>query len=329
VSPPVERVVVVGTGSFGQRRGEALARRGVSVAFVSRDLERARAATARLGGPVAEASTDLARALAWGEAVFVATPPACHSEPVLAAARAGRPVLVEKPVEATLARARALEAALGASARLVTVAENFHFLSALASLEELRASAGPLVYAEVVVHRKRAPAGWRREGPLAGGGVLADVGIHYVHLLRVLLGDLVLERAPVSARLGSIETAIALAGRSACGARFTLDLSWAASRNRSRVLLVGERRRVHFRVGKRWIWRATRGGLPTGVTRVGADALGHEALLDDWLGASARGEPGQVTLARGIADLALVDAAYAASPHPYPPPQAGEGGTAL
>src|SRR5450755_1857637 len=61
----ISRVLVVGTGAFGQRRAAALARRGVSVAFVSRDLERARAATAEVGGPVAEASTDLAGALAW------------------------------------------------------------------------------------------------------------------------------------------------------------------------------------------------------------------------------------------------------------------------
>lgn len=312
----VPRVVVVGTGVFGQRRGADLARRGTQVGFVSRDLERARAATGALGGPPERAWASLEGALAWGQAVFVATPPAGHSDAVLAAARAGRPVLVEKPVESSLPRGESLARALGPAASLVTVAENFAFLPALAALAPgapARRTIGPLARVKVRVERMRAPGGWRRDVALAGGGPLMDVGVHYVSFLRALLGDLRVELAAAGPALeGGIEGSIELAGTSAARVPWELAVSWASRVRRSEVRLEGERGSLAFRAGRRWLWRLTRTwSLPTGLSRLGPDELGHEALLDDWLAAAEQGRAGRVDLASGLADLAVVEAAYA------------------
>ncbi len=295
-------VLVVGTGSFGRLRGAAFARRGCKVAFASRDLERARAATRALSGPEEHAGRELD--LAWADAVFVATPPACHSEPTLQAARAGKPVLVEKPVEATLERARALEHDLGPAAALVSVAENYRFLPQVPLVQ-----GASYLEAEVVLHRPRPPRGWRIDPALSGGGVLADMGVHYVHLLRLLLGELELERAEERARASSgADTAFFLEGK-AGAARFSIDMSWVSWRRRSSVTLRAADRTVRFRVGKRHLWLVGFLGLPFDRKTLSDDVYGQEALHDDWLRAASEGRAA-IPLAQGTSDLALVSAAY-------------------
>ncbi|HZV00563.1 MAG TPA: Gfo/Idh/MocA family oxidoreductase [Planctomycetota bacterium] len=301
-------VLVVGTGGFGRLRGASFARLGHSVAFVSRDLARAREATRQLGGPEDLAATDLAQ-LARADAVFVATPPSCHAEAVLAAARAGKPVLVEKPVEATLARARDLRRELGDSARLVTVAENYRFLPLLRHVEELLPAVGPIEEARVVLRRARAPGGWRVQKDLSGGGVLADMGVHYVHLLRRLLGEL--DVASASATLeGGVDRDALLAGESERGARWSINFSWRSWRRRSSVELRGPRGMIRFRVGKDWVHRFAGSCFPAERRRIEGDEYGQRALDEDWLGAAALGRAGAVTLDEGIEDLEVVSRAY-------------------
>jgi predicted dehydrogenase len=301
-------VLVVGTGGFGRLRGGSFARLGHSVAFVSRDLDRARAATRQVGGPEDRAAADLAR-VADADAVFVATPPACHAEAVLAAARAGKPVLVEKPVESTLARALDLRRELGDGARLVTVAENYRFLPLLRHVEELLPAVGPIEEARVVLRRARAPGGWRLQKELSGGGVLADMGVHYAHLLRRLVGEL--EVAEGRATLvDGVDRDAFVAGTSERGARWSIDFSWRSWRRRSSVELRGPRGLIRFRVGKDWVHRFERSCFPVERRRVEGDEYGQRALDQDWLTAAARAGAGAVTLDEGIRDLEVVCRAY-------------------
>src|SRR6476660_908046 len=108
--PDRPRVAVVGTG-FGTRiHVPALRAAGFDVvALVGTDAERTARRAERSG--VAHSSTDLGTVLADVDAITVATPPATHKLLVLAALRAGRHVLCEKPFTLTTNEARDLVSA--------------------------------------------------------------------------------------------------------------------------------------------------------------------------------------------------------------------------
>jgi predicted dehydrogenase len=106
MNPPL-RVAVVGVGALGQHHARLLAGMpGVQLAGVV-DIrpERAREIAARHR---TEAFTDLRAVLDRVDAVTIAAPTAVHVELGLAAIEAGRAVLIEKPLAATLDGADAL-----------------------------------------------------------------------------------------------------------------------------------------------------------------------------------------------------------------------------
>lgn len=103
------RVAVIGAGHFGRFHAQkvAAAAGATLVGIHDRHGDRAAAVAAELGAPILpslEAAIDAA------EAVIVATPTDAHAAIATAALAAGRHVLVEKPITATLAEADALVA---------------------------------------------------------------------------------------------------------------------------------------------------------------------------------------------------------------------------
>jgi predicted dehydrogenase len=112
------RVVVVGAGILGRRHARVFNEiEGVRVVGVAdHSIERA----AATGNP-AFASLDEALAGADCDVVSVATPDHLHREPVLTALRAGKHVLVEKPLATSVAEARAMIAAANDNQRVLQV----------------------------------------------------------------------------------------------------------------------------------------------------------------------------------------------------------------
>jgi predicted dehydrogenase len=157
--------------------------------------ERARALATRYGIPeVHESGEALARRAAV-DAVAVLTPHHLHLPYVLAAASAGRHVLVEKAIAHTVAAADELIDACGA--RGVTLAGIFQnrFTSAARRLREAVAGGvlGRVFLASVTVKEHRAPgyfldSPWRGRKAEAGGGVLMIQAIHMIDLLLWVLG---------------------------------------------------------------------------------------------------------------------------------------------
>jgi predicted dehydrogenase len=122
---------------------------------------------------------------AGADALVVATPPSSHLALALAGVRAGVPVLVEKPVTATLSQADELLAAAERSAAVVRVAENLLHAPAWCAAWALRESLGA---PEHVSARAVQPApDWGHFAqPLAVGGVLFDLGPHPISLVLAL-----------------------------------------------------------------------------------------------------------------------------------------------
>jgi predicted dehydrogenase len=107
-------LAVVGAGLIGRRHIEAIAASSrARLAAVVDPAEGARDLAARLGVPWAPGIEALAEGAA--EAAILATPTALHVEGALACIARGLPVLVEKPLAADLAGARAIVAAAQAA----------------------------------------------------------------------------------------------------------------------------------------------------------------------------------------------------------------------
>lgn len=132
------------------------------------------------------------------DAVYIATPNALHADQVVAAARAGKHVLCDKPLATTVPDAtRALEACRQAGRSLgITFQTRRHGGMAEAARLVADGAIGRILVAEVEMSAGRnLPVGWRTDLALAGMGALNNIGVHAVDLLRYLLGSEVAEVA--------------------------------------------------------------------------------------------------------------------------------------
>ena len=126
------------------------------------------------------------------DALVVATPNYLHCAQTVAALRAGVHVMVEKPMAVNAAEAETMQRASQESGALLMVAHCWRFDSEVLWLRE-QVAAGRL--GEIVrtksyaVHVNWGPGGWFTQKQFAGGGAMADMGVHAIDTTRFLLGD--------------------------------------------------------------------------------------------------------------------------------------------
>jgi len=130
-------------------------------------------------------------------AVTICTPSGTHMEPAVQAARAGKHVMVEKPIEVTVERA---EAIIGACKEAgVTLGAIFprRFQEPSRVLKDAidRGRFGRIVLGDVAIKWYRSQeyydkGGWRGTWKLDGGGALMNQGIHGIDLLQWLMGGI-------------------------------------------------------------------------------------------------------------------------------------------
>jgi len=129
------------------------------------------------------------------EVVTIGTPSGAHLEPAVAAARAGRHVVVEKPLEITLRRCDAIiEACRKAGVVLSTIfPSRFHQTSVELKRAVDQGRFGRLTVGDAYVKWYRTQqyydsGAWRGTWDLDGGGALMNQAIHSVDLLIWLMG---------------------------------------------------------------------------------------------------------------------------------------------
>jgi predicted dehydrogenase len=148
------------------------------------------------------------------DAAVVSTPNALHAAQAIAFLRAGKPVLVEKPMAITLAECDAMIDASERAGASLMVAHCWRFRDEVIAVRD-RIAAGEL--GEVVktrgygAHQQDGPSGWFTDPMLAGGGALVDMGVHAIDTARFLLGD------PVPGRV------CAVVGTRYAEGRYTVD----------------------------------------------------------------------------------------------------------
>lgn len=211
-SRPV-RVAVIGAGLIARRAHLPvyLASDAAEIAaIVSGRPESARAAAAEFGGPPVLASWEEAVADPAIDAIDICTPNALHAPIAIAAARAGKHVLVEKPMALTLADADAMIAAARAAGVLLMVAHNLRYAPIYETMQRLLregAIGRPFTARAMFMHAGpdefwgAETSDWFWDKDAAGGGALLDMGIHMIDMLRWLLDRPVLEVTAMTARV--------------------------------------------------------------------------------------------------------------------------------
>lgn len=269
------------------------------------------------------------------EAVYVATPNHLHRPAVEAAARAGKPVLCEKPMAATLADALALANAVRRAGILYGTAfdQRHHpahraMRAAVAGGRIGTPTAVRIVYG-CWVGRDWADAGgrenWRIDAAKAGGGALIDLAPHGLDLVEFLLGEPIVDVAALlQSRVqdyGPDDGAV-LVGRTRSGVLASLHVAY----NYPETL---PRRRLEV---------SGSGGLLVAIDTMGQEAGGAVTLTDARTGlasplpisdaaaspftnqvaafADAMRSPGAsgFSLERDLHTMRLIDAAYGGAP---------------
>jgi predicted dehydrogenase len=129
------------------------------------------------------------------QAVYIATPPGTHEKYAVVAAKAGKHVLCEKPLAATVEQAcNMVETCRRHKVQLMTAYRKY-FESSTTTLKKMitRGDLGRLdvihtLFAELRPFGDNSPA-WLFSRELAGGGPLMDLGVYCVNTCRWLAGE--------------------------------------------------------------------------------------------------------------------------------------------
>ena len=322
---------IVGTGVIASGHADAIAvlpaARLVAVTDVAAG---AAAAFAAAHGCAAE--PDLAALLARRdvEVVCLCVPSGLHAEVGVRAAKAGKHLVVEKPIDVSLDAADRLIEAARAAAVALTVISQHRFDPGLVELKTLldEGALGRLVLGEASTkwYRTQAyydSAAWRGTHAMDGGSLM-NQGIHYVDLLRWCMGPVTEVTAICATQAHQVEvedTSLAIV-RFDSGAVGTILSSTAAFPGfPQRLEITGTAGTVTVEDGaivRRAFGSGVQepGGAPgaaaaaTGSDPAALDAAGHAAQIADLLAAIEEGREPAVSGESGRAALEIVCAVY-------------------
>jgi predicted dehydrogenase len=335
----VVRIGIVGCGMISEFQALALQQLdGVEVAgFCNRTPEKARHRVEQFGGECYPTLGDML--LDDGlTAVSVCTPSGEHLDAAVKAARAGKHVMVEKPIEVTPERCdEIILACRDAGVVLGAIfPRRFNDTSVVVKNAIDAGRFGTLVHADVHIKWWRDQdyydsGGWRGTWQLDGGGALMNQGIHGIDLLQWLLGGV----ESVSAFTGTLaHTGIEVEDVASAAVRFKNGVlgsiqgttgAWPGSRIRVEVCGTDGHVVMEDEILEAWEFRdetdldaeiRQRFGSRAGVGSGGGtdpraiDFEGHRRNFADFV-ASIRGDPGpHLDGAEGRHAVAIISAIY-------------------
>src|SRR5215469_12510504 len=130
------------------------------------------------------------------EIVDIVTPNDSHAEIAIAAARAGKHVLCEKPLALNVKQAESMLAAVQKAKVMHMVCHNYRRVPAIVQARKMIAE-GALGqihhfharYAQDWLLDPEAPMRWKVQKEIAGSGTLGDIAVHVIDLGRYLVGE--------------------------------------------------------------------------------------------------------------------------------------------
>lgn len=124
------------------------------------------------------------------DALVIGTPNFLHAPQAIAALKAGVSVMVEKPMAMNVREAERMMDASAKSGATLMVAHCWRFDEDVLWLRNQSPRLGKIIRTKGYgVHTHWGPAGWFTQKQFAGGGALADMGVHALDTARFLLGD--------------------------------------------------------------------------------------------------------------------------------------------
>ena len=124
------------------------------------------------------------------DALVVSTPNYLHAPQTIAALNTGVHVMVEKPMAMNAIEAEQMCEAADKSGAILMVAHCWRFDPDVLWLKEQSKKLGRIIRTKGIgVHTHWGPSGWFTQKEFAGGGAMADMGIHALDTARFLLGD--------------------------------------------------------------------------------------------------------------------------------------------
>ncbi len=133
------------------------------------------------------------------QAVYIASPVFCHKEQAMAAAKAKKDILIEKPVGLTVEEAEEIAAFCEAEGVKLGVGFMMRFHAYHQKMKEIVQSGkiGEIVScrAQLTCWYPEMENCWRQDIKLSGGGAMMDMGVHCVDLIRYITGKEVVEVA--------------------------------------------------------------------------------------------------------------------------------------
>ena len=245
------RVAIIGAGIGAQHLAgyQALPDRFEVVTLCDTDAERAAKVLADRNAD-AGIATDLNTVLADDriDIVDVCLPPHLHFPVATAALEAGKDVVCEKPLVASLAQADALADTAARTARRVTPVFQYRYGPETARIRALQAAGltGRAFAASLETHWNRGAAyyavPWRGTWETERGGCVLGHAIHNHDLLCTIMGPVASVSATLATRANPIETedCAALVFEMASGAVATSSVTLGAATDTSRLRFVFE-----------------------------------------------------------------------------------------
>ncbi len=187
---------VIGAGGIADRRtipGMMLCNNAELVAVMEINMELAEKCRAKWG--CKKAYDNEADLLADPEidAVYIASPVVLHAKQAMAAADAGKHILIEKPLAMSAdeaqkvveyCEAKGVKIAVGLMMRFGT-----HVQAMKKAIAEGKIGKPVSAYAQFTCWYPEIPGAWRQTKAQSGGGAMMDMGVHCIDLLQYILGS--------------------------------------------------------------------------------------------------------------------------------------------
>jgi predicted dehydrogenase len=248
------------------------------------------------------------------DVVYVVTPNALHLQHGSDAAKAGKHVFCEKPLEISSERCQQLISAVKAAKRRLGVAYRCrfepHHLEAirLARSREI----GALRSIDAYFGFNIQPSVWRLKRALSGGGPLLDVGIYALQATRYLTGEEPswvsgLTTAGDAARFSEVEASVLWEARFPGGAVTQCGASYVCSPT-GYIRVIGER--GGFALDPAFNYGGIRGVRSDGRAIAFPDIDQFAAEMDDFARCIEEDSPSLVSGEEGLRDVRIMMAIY-------------------
>lgn len=186
---------VIGAGGIADRRtlpGMMLSENSELVAVMEVDPARAEELRVKYGAKYAYTSDIELLNNPEIEAVYIASPIQCHKAQAIAAAKAGKHFLLEKPAAPTIEEGEEIVAAAKKAGVLAATGFMMRYHAFHQKIREMIANGdiGQVVSAraQLTCWYPEIPGAWRQVKALSGGGALMDMGVHCIDLVEYLTG---------------------------------------------------------------------------------------------------------------------------------------------